>query len=306
MRVIEVFEEPVRAIAVSPDGRFVAAASANRRLAVRHWVTGNPHDEIEAIGPLGQFTFTPDGAALILTEFGRLGWLDTRSSRAVDRVANGPFSGGVAVSPNGRIVVATQSGNRQEATLQQWELPSWRAKDRIEFWSPFERLAFSPNGEYIAGINRESFELRFANSFGLNRREKSREDQHIPQRLRRGVQREEQPRSAFFTFQRHSEIVVFGWDAKFRVMETRAGQLLKWVTSPGPPFADAAFVGSGRHLATVDGTGLVRMWSAESWEVVRVYDWAAGGLTCLTATADGLTGVCGTDTGNLVVFDVDE
>jgi hypothetical protein len=40
--------------------------------------------------------------------------------------------------------------------------------------------------------------------------------------------------------------------------------------------------------------------------VVREYDWGAGGLTCVTAAADGAAGVCGTDTGRLVVFDVDE
>jgi hypothetical protein len=57
---------------------------------------------------------------------------------------------------------------------------------------------------------------------------------------------------------------------------------------------------------SVDGTDVMRMWSADSWEVVRGYDWAAGGLTCVTVTADGLAGVCGTDTGKLVVFDVDE
>jgi len=35
---------------------------------------------------------------------------------------------------------------------------------------------------------------------------------------------------------------------------------------------------------------VMRVWSAESWEVVRGYDWGAGGLTCVTATADGLAG----------------
>ena len=56
----------------------------------------------------------------------------------------------------------------------------------------------------------------------------------------------------------------------------------------------------------MDRTPVMSVWSAESWEVLRGYDWAAGGLTCVTATADGLAGVCGTDSGKLVVFDVDE
>jgi hypothetical protein len=56
----------------------------------------------------------------------------------------------------------------------------------------------------------------------------------------------------------------------------------------------------------VDGTSSLKLWSAESWRVVREYDWGAGGLTCLATTSDGLAGVCGTDAGRVVVFDVDE
>ena len=37
-----------------------------------------------------------------------------------------------------------------------------------------------------------------------------------------------------------------------------------------------------------------------------VTHWGAGGLTCVVPTADGLAGVCGTDAGTLVVFDVDD
>ena len=110
----------------------------------------------------------------------------------------------------------------------------------------------------------------------------------------------------FFAFPRDSQTVVFGWETDLHVMETRAGNVVRRVVSPGAAFADAAFLGSGRHLATVDGTGVMRVWSADSWEVVRGYDWGAGGLTCVVPTADGLAGVCGTDAGTLVVFDVDD
>ena len=110
----------------------------------------------------------------------------------------------------------------------------------------------------------------------------------------------------FLAFARDSQRVVFGWETELRVMETRAGAVIKRVTSPGEAFADAVFVGSGQLLATVDGSSTMRLWSAETWEVVREYDWNAGGLTCVTATVDGLAGVCGTDAGRIVVFDVDD
>jgi hypothetical protein len=89
-------------------------------------------------------------------------------------------------------------------------------------------------------------------------------------------------------------------------METHAGNVLRWLESPGDPFVDVSFMGSGRLIATVDGTPLMRLWAEESCEIVHELDWGAGGLTCLAPTADGLAGVCGTADGRLVVFDVEE
>ena len=175
--------------------------------------------------------------------------------------------------------------------LERWELPVWREATGFDFWSPFERLAFSPNGEFLAGINRDTFELRIAVTGGLNGRDRIR--------VRFGGE-------GFMAFARDSRHVVFGWETELRVMETRAGAVIRRVVSPSGGFLDAAFVGSGELLATVDGSSTMRLWLAETWEVVREYDWNAGGLTCVTATTDGLAGVCGTDAGRIVVFDVDD
>jgi WD40 repeat protein len=71
-------------------------------------------------------------------------------------------------------------------------------------------------------------------------------------------------------------------------------------------FRDGAFAGSGRHLATIDDGGVLKLWDARTWQVARAYDWRCGPLTCLAFTADGTAGVCGTADGRLVQFDVDE
>ena len=304
-RVIDAFDEPVRTVAVSPDGRFLAAAGGNH-LAVWNWVTGTEAFWVSGISigedGVGQLAFTTDGS-----------WLAVAARYSVIRFApasgdqvgipSGRCAGGIAVSPDGKTLVATRAGDQHNVTLERWELPAWRAASGFDFWSPFERLAFSPNGEYIAGINRAAFELRFANSGGLNGRQEPAGDWQRGRGWR--VQRE-RPDSAFFSFVRHGEVVVFGWDAEFRVMETQTGHVQRRVVSPDAAFLDAVSLGSGRQLATVDGTPILRVWSADTWEVMRGYDWNAGGLTCVTATADGLAGVCGTDTGKVVVFDVDE
>jgi WD40 repeat protein len=288
MRVIDAFNEPVRALAVSPDGRFLAA-SAGFLIRVFDWVTGESSIPVGCPVPINQLAFTADGDWLAIAYTSGLYRLNTAGSPSPVRCASDSFSGGIAISPDGRTLVATLSGQRQRAQLERWELPAWRQVTGFDFWSPFQRLAYSPNGEFLAGIDRDTFELRIAVTGGLNGRDRIR---YLG--------------DGFLAFARDSQLVVFGWETEMRVMETRAGAVIKRMTSLGERFADAAFVGSGQLLATVDGSSTMRLWSVETWEVVREYDWNAGGLTCVTATVDGLAGVCGTDAGRIVVFDVDD
>jgi len=323
MRVIEVFSGPVRAVAVSPDGRFLAAtatpkgrfpvATGDLAVSVHDWATGERLWERDKLPAQGHIAFSPRGH-LVFHEHGWLSACDLAPPGGLHRIARAPFSGGLAISSDGRTLVATRAGASQQVRLEKWELPGWRPAIGVDYWSPFTRLAFSPNGEHIAGISPNLFELRFGQSGGLNRREESPWEQYrlARERVQRGLRRGESlreaapPQAAFLTFSRDSDTVIFGWDTEFRAMETRAGSVLQRIPSPGDTFADAVFLGSGQLLATVDRTPVMRLWSAESWGVVREYDWGAGGLTCVTATADGLAGVCGTDAGRVVVFDVDE
>jgi WD40 repeat protein len=289
MRVIEAFDAPVRAVAVSPDGRFLAGAGL-KEITVWHLATGEVADRIHRACD-SQFTFSIDGRRLLYVSRGQLyqctiGLSDRRCE------VPGPrhYAGAIAMSPDGKTLVAPERGERQQVKLARWEYPSWRPTTGFDFWSPFVRLAFSPNGEFLAGIDRNSFELRFAVSGGLNCRQRLAGWAH----------------SLFLAFAPDSQSAIFGRDNEIHIMETRAGNILRRIESPGQRFTDAVFIGTGRMLATVDGTPVLRFWSAESWELVREYDWGAGGLTCLVAAADGLAGVCGTDAGRLVVFDVDE
>ena len=60
MRVIDAFDEPVRAAAVSPDGRFVAA-TGGFGIGMWNWVTGAAVSHGTAPAAVGPVTFTADG-----------------------------------------------------------------------------------------------------------------------------------------------------------------------------------------------------------------------------------------------------
>ncbi|VTU01583.1 wd-40 repeat-containing protein : WD-40 repeat protein OS=Cyanothece sp. (strain PCC 7424) GN=PCC7424_1167 PE=4 SV=1 [Gemmataceae bacterium] len=288
MRVIDAFDKPVRALAVSPDGRLLAAA-APMEFAVWDWVSGTELIRQRLPSPAGQLAFAPDGSwVACVPRSGSFGTVAIPAS-AQTHAFPGLWSGGVAVSPDGKTLVATRTGRLRHAKAELWELPGLRPKTGFEDWSPFAKLTYSPNGEFIAGIGTNLFELRVAVTGGFN-----------------GRHRVNYVGDGFFSFSRDSQTVVFGWETDLHVMDTRNGNVVRRVTQPeNRALLDAVFT-SSRHFMTVDGTPELRVWSADSWAIVREYDWGCGGLTCATVSPDGLAGVCGTRTGKVVVFDVDE
>jgi WD40 repeat protein len=301
MRIIDLEARPVRTVAVSPDGRFVAASSGGW-YAVYDWASGEMVHRLSLGTACDQIAFSP----------GDVAWYVQYEALRFDRLEDTPlpprvtdsFAGGVAVSPDGKTLVATRSGYANKVKLACWSLPAMRRQAGFDYWSPFRKLAFSPNGQFLAGIwpggtpphpfHPATFELRYAVSGGADYR-------YSPM----GSRKSDSP--GFISFTRDSSLCAFGWEGEFRVLDISTG-----TTSSHQPrrveaeFRDAAFTGSGQHFATVGADGRLKLWDTKSWEVVREYDWGCGPLTCLAFTADGSAGVCGTADGWLVQFDVDE
>ena len=288
MRIIDVSDAAVRTVAVSPDGQLMAVSAEDRSCALYHW-TGARALPLSLTGPCDQFAFAPAGGWVASVQHGRL-WFDNASDPAVPAELPGPFAGGVAVSPDGKRLIATRAGAANQAKLACWNLPALRPATGFDYWSPLRKLAFSPDGQFLAGIWQYAFELRFAASGGLDVRH------------RRAAAGDP---VGFVSFTRDSGTCAFGWDGEVRVLDIATGTS-KEVRRVDAPFRDAAFTGSGRHLATVENTGRLKLWDVAAWRVAREYDWGCGPLTCVAFTADGTAGVCGTADGRLVQFDVDE
>lgn len=292
MRVIDANLGEVRAVAVSPDGRY-AAASGDAAFAAFHWATGEPVLHLDVRAPCRQLAFAPHG-----------GWVARGSPfaalrlQAVDREYLSEtlpvgVSGGVAVAPDGKALWATGPGAPGGARLLRWRLPGLHPLPGFDFWSPCHRLAFSPDGEFLAGVWSGGFELRFANSGGLDHRHRTR------------PLAPEADRPGFVSFDRGSATCAFGWADEFHLLDVSTG-----TSKPGPrveaDFRDAAFLPGADRFATVGDDGLMRLWNPDGWRVTREYAWRCGPLTAVAFTADGSAGVCGTADGRLVQFDVDE
>ncbi len=304
MRIIEACNSAIRTVAVSPDGRYVAASSASA-IGVFHWTSGHGlYWKTQTIEETPQIAFTADGYAVYCA--GRTLCFVRLHSDAPESRHPGPgewYAGGVAASPDGKMLVAVVDGEPKHTKLARWSLPSMRVLSGYDDWWPFRKIAFSPNGQFLAGIwpgmQRQwnslpaLFELRFAASGGVDCR-------YPPMGTRTHKS------TGFVSFTRDSGTCAFGWENEFHVLDISTGTSLAGnLRRVEATFRDA-FTGSGQHFATVDDAGMMKVWDPKSWQVMREYDWGCGPLTCVAFTADGLAGVCGTTDGRLVQFDVDE
>ena len=66
-----------------------------------------------------------------------------------------------------------------------------------------------------------------------------------------------------------------------------------------------AFFPDGRHLATVSKDRTTRFWPTAGWGDAKTYDWDVGKLLDVTFAPDGATAAVSSDTGKVVLFDVD-
>ena len=66
-----------------------------------------------------------------------------------------------------------------------------------------------------------------------------------------------------------------------------------------------AFATDGRSLLTAGADGLVRFWDTTTWTEARRFDFGIGKLRVAAISPDGTVAAAGSDTGQIVVWDVD-
>ena len=68
---------------------------------------------------------------------------------------------------------------------------------------------------------------------------------------------------------------------------------------------DLAFHPSGRWLAVADNSGTVRLLDPGTWTAARTFEWGLPKARCVRFSPDGTLAAAGSDTGKVVVWDVD-
>ena len=70
-------------------------------------------------------------------------------------------------------------------------------------------------------------------------------------------------------------------------------------------FTGVAFHPSGRFLAATSNDATVKLYDTATWQVAKTYTWDAGRMRSVAFSPDGSLAAAGSDTGKVVVWDVD-
>ncbi|MFO0804112.1 MAG: WD40 repeat domain-containing protein [Gemmataceae bacterium] len=73
-----------------------------------------------------------------------------------------------------------------------------------------------------------------------------------------------------------------------------------------PSYTSIAYHPSGRFLAATSNDTTVKLYDTATWQLARTYSWNIGRLRSIAFSPDGLLAAAGSDTGRIMVWDVDE
>lgn len=285
---------PVSAVALSPDGRWLAIGTGNsadpsrpaQTLHVALWdlTTGREARRLPLLGnAVSVLSFSADSRLLAAGSrsdpevcpkcTARL-W-DVASGREVQRFATDPRRGGFALSPDGRTVAGSATSSDSYA-IGLWEAQTGKPLQRIETGEQWA-LAFSPSGTVLASVGG-------AGDVTLRDAKTGQE-----QRALTDASADMRPCVAFSP---DGKLVAAGATRLFSsaVWDLRSGKVVSWFDGHTRDVTDIRLSGArtprGPLVATASLDTTALLWAARSGRRQRVLAGHLGGVTAVAFSAD--------------------
>jgi WD40 repeat protein len=302
-------DDPIVALAFSPDGRLLAAAGTNG-VNVRDAASGQLRHRLTPGGRFSSIAFAPDGARVMAVADNQIHlWklVDGSHQRIETR---GPVQD-LDVSPDGRFVVVAD----QTPDAGVWRLDGLEGVTKLPHAQkllndPVRRVAYDPAGCFVATGWRSSVMVWNATEWTLKRtiqcngglRELAVSPdgrwlavttalgmQMLDLQAADGVPITVHPRGMqAIAFHPNGKLIASGIDGTARIWEIETTQQLTAVTFEGR-LADLSFSPDGRFLGTRTEDGIATLWNVQS------------GLPELhMAQLSGLSGMAFQPTGSLI------
>lgn len=308
MLIFKAHAKSIFGIAFSPDGQFLATSSGDK--TVRLWDLNGPKEVRRFPGRPGTesfapIAFSPDGRVLARGGFGLEVW-NVKTSRPLiaDPHADAKT---LAFSPDGcEFAIGSQM------TLRRWEIPSahplpeiwelnWREnRESSNLRYPCGAFAYSSDGSVMAasyGI-LGSGQYPFSSRILLWHRPTENPVTDLTENCSVS-----DPRAILFSPDKTVLVGMYGPAIQVFNLTTRS--VIAHIKKGKKHFMGMAFTPDGSRLVAVNNDSAVRMYDTTTWAEIGGYEWKIGCLRCLAVAPDGLRMAAGSDTGQVVVWDVD-
>jgi WD40 repeat protein/tRNA A-37 threonylcarbamoyl transferase component Bud32 len=265
----------VHAVALSPDGKFVATGGNDRRAPLRLWevATGRPVLVGEFSGhgdAVLSVAFSRDGTKLLSASYDKTARLwDTKSGKELKSfLGHSWWVWAAAFSPDEeRVVTASQDGS---AIIWRTETGA-RIAQFLEHRGPVYSAAFSPDGDRVVtgGYDKRVLVWRPADVRPFDFR-----------KLAEGVARASVPYRAFeghgapvrsVSFSRDGALIVSGsHDNTVRVWDSPSGRTVRTFRGHDSWVRSCAFSPDGRTVVSASHDHRATLWNITNYEEVRV------------------------------------
>ena len=312
---LESHQAGVAAVALSPDGKYLASAGEN----VRVWVMATSKLARLISVSATALAFSPDGKTLASAGRDRAIHLWDAESGKEKGQLKGHKHGilGLAFSPDGKTLA---SGDTQ-ATVRIWDVEAARETQMIDVKSIAETLslAFSPDGKSLAcaGAWNDTSFLPKGATLNIQHVEVTRKEGYAVLLWDVATGKETQ---RFLGLQDKIRSVAFTPDGKTLAAASRDGRIALWDAVSArerlyivahPVHADSDFVASpvvrfspdGKALMSASTDRTIRLWDPVTAKELGQFEVTDTGCNCLAVSADGKVLATGGANGTILLWD---
>lgn len=291
----EVERAAVDAVAISPDGRRLAA----RCQGIRLWQLAEPTAKPMKFKAMGQIGFLNDGRFVVVGEGVSVFNPDTPRRGAINFTVPDPVCG---ILPDGRLLTRSRVTRGEIFTISRIESTGACEESQITVPTPSAvyHPTISPDGQRLAVGSASGSARTFVRLFATTTGEPLGELDVAPGTLNA------------LTWSPCGRFLAGELNLRLIVWSSETGKILSELKAGGTRlFRGPRFHPSGRFLAAGGANieGGVYCWNVGAWEEMVGYHWPVGPVMCVTFSPDGTLAAAGGEASRgksrIMVWDVD-